>query len=62
LYVTRRLTEVGVVEDVEGVRTQCESKTLKDLGLLLSREIDVRESRASTPVTLDVADTGVDDG
>ena len=60
--VARRLTEVGVVEDIEGIDTQVEAEGLEDLRALLRGEIEVRESRASTSVTLNVAEAGVDDG
>jgi hypothetical protein len=55
LCVAGGLAEIGVVEDVERIGPERKCETLKYLGLLLARDVRVRESRAGDGVALDVA-------
>src|SRR6201996_7706191 len=51
-----------MIEDVEGIYTKFEVKPFKQLRILLSGKIDVCKSRSGHCVSLDIADSGVDDG
>ena len=62
MYVAGRLTEVGVVEDIEKVDAEFEAEGLEYLRVLLGGKVDIREPRTDAGITLDVADAGVNDG
>src|ERR1700679_2232398 len=54
LHIVRRLTEVGVIENVKRIHAQSEGEALEQPGLLLPGKIEVRESRSDAAVALHI--------